>query len=117
MKLSLLDQSVFLIYLAIILGIGIYLTRFVKTSGDYFLAGRRLPFWAIGSSIVVTDIGATSMIGLGAEGYQYGLVAAHWDWIGSFVAMILAAFIFVPWYWRTRCYTIAEFLGKRFNHD
>ena len=55
------------------------------------------------------------MIGLGGAGFRYGIVAANWDWIGSFVAMILAAFIFIPLYWRTRVYTIPEFLGRRYN--
>ena len=115
MTLSTLDQAVVIGYLLFTMAIGVYLTRRVKSSSDYFLAGRQLPFWAIGASIVVTDIGATSMIGLSAEGYQYGLVAANWDWIGSFAAMVLSAFIFIPWYWRTKCYTIPEFLGRRYN--
>ena len=88
MSLAGIDYVIFLVYLAGVLGFGIYLTRAVKSSGDYFLAGRRLPFFAIGMSIVVSDIGATDLIGLGGAGYRYGIAAANWDWIGSFPAMI-----------------------------
>ncbi len=114
-SLSGIDHLVFIVYLVGVLALGLYLTRSVKSSGDYFLAGRRLPFWAIGMSIVVSDIGAMDMIGLGGAGYRYGIVTANWDWIGSFVAMILAAFIFIPFFWRTGVYTIPEFLGRRYN--
>lgn len=115
MTLFPIDYLIIALYLLGVVGVGLYLARGVETSADYFLAGRRLPFWMIGLSIVATDIGATSLIGLGGEAYRYGLVVANWDWIGSFMAMILAAFIFIPYYWRTKVYTIPEFLGRRYN--
>jgi SSS family solute:Na+ symporter len=110
-----IDYAIVLIYLAGISLVGVLLSRAVKSSKDYFLAGRFLPFWAIGMSIVVTDIGATDMIGLAGQAYRYGVAAANFDWIGSFPAMILAAFIFIPYYWRSGVYTIPEFLGRRYN--
>ena len=67
MALSPIDYVLFIVYLGGTLALGLWLTRHVKTSGDYFLAGRRLPFWAIGMSIVISDIGATDMIGLGSD--------------------------------------------------
>lgn len=115
MTLFPIDYAIVALYFAATIFIGVYLTGKVHNSEDYFLAGRRLPFWMIGMSIVATDIGATSLIGLGGEGYRYGMVVANWDWIGSFMAMILCAFIFIPYYWRAKVYTIPEFLGIRYN--
>lgn len=115
MSFGVLDYAVFGLYLLGVLAVGLYLSLRVKTSEDYFLAGRKLPFWAIGMSIVVTDIGATSMVGLAGEGYSFGLVAANFDWIGSFAAMVLASILFIPYFWRTGVTTIPEFLGRRYN--
>ena len=115
MALLPIDYVLFAVYLTGTLALGLWLTRYVKSSGDYFLAGRRLPFWAIGMSIVVSDIGATDMIGLGSAGFREGLVVANWDWIGSFSAMVLAGLIFIPFYWRSGVFTVPEFLGRRYN--
>ncbi len=115
MQLLGIDYAIVLIYMLGISAVGILLSRAVHSSEAYFLAGRHLPFWAIGMSIVVTDIGATDMVGLAGQAYRYGIAVANFDWIGSFPAMILAAFVFIPYYWRAGVYTIPEFLGRRYN--
>jgi Na+/proline symporter len=98
-----------------VLFIGTYLGKYVKSGSDLFIAGKSLPFWAIGMSIVVSDIGATDFVATAGGGYTYGLTQANYDWLGSMPAMILAAFIFIPFYWRAGAFTIPEFLGKRYN--
>ncbi|BBM87279.1 sodium:solute symporter family transporter [Candidatus Uabimicrobium amorphum] len=115
MILAPIDYVIVAIYLIGILFLGIYLSRYIRSSSDYFLAGRMLPFWAIGMSIVVTDIGATDMVGLAGQAYRYGIAVANFDWLGSFPAMVIAAFVFIPYYWRAGIYTIPEYLGRRFN--
>ena len=87
-----LDFAVVLIYLAVVLGLGLYAGRRVRSSGDFFLGGRALPFWAIGMSIVVSDIGAIDMISGAGGAYRYGVAQANFDWLGSVPAMIIAAF-------------------------
>ncbi len=110
-----IDYLIVLIYFAGILWMGFYFKNYVHSSSDYFLAGRALPFWAIGMSIVVTDIGAVDFIGLTGQAYRHGIVVANFDWIGSVPAMILAALVFIPYYWRAGVFTIPEYLGRRYN--
>jgi solute:Na+ symporter, SSS family len=111
-----IDYLVVLTYMTGILLLGLYFRKFVHSSEDYFLGGKTLPFWAIGMSIVVSDIGALDFIGLSGHAYRYGISPANFDWLGSVPAMILAAFIFIPYFWKAGVYTIPEYLGRRYNH-
>lgn len=113
--LSGIDYGILIIYLAGILLLGLYFKRFVHSSSDFFLSGRSLPFWAIGMSIVVSDIGAIDFVGVSGQAYRYGISVANFDWLGSVPAMLLAAFVFIPYFWRARLYTIPEYLGRRYN--
>ena len=94
-----IDYFIVVAYMVGILLLGIYFRKFVKSSHDYFLAGKMLPFWAIGMSIVVSDIGAQDFVGVSGQAYRYGVAVGNFDWIGSVPAMLLAAFIFVPYFW------------------
>ncbi|MBT3242431.1 MAG: sodium/solute symporter [Bacteroidetes bacterium] len=110
-----IDYFIVIAYIIGILILGYYFKRFVNTSEDYFLGGRSLPFWAIGMSIVVSDIGALDFVGVSGQAYRYGISVGNFDWIGSVPAMLLAAFIFIPYFWRGGMYTIPEYLGRRYN--
>jgi len=114
-QLTNIDIAIVLVYMIGVLILGSFFGRYVKSAGDFFVAGRTLPFWAIGMSVVVSDIGATDFISTAGAGYTYGVAAANFDWMGSMPAMVFAAFIFVPYYWRAGVYTIPEFLGRRYN--
>jgi SSS family solute:Na+ symporter len=113
--LAIIDYVIIMTYMVGVLIIGTYYGKYVKSAGDLFIAGKSLPFWAIGMSIVVTDIGAIDFVSGAGAAYKYGLAQANFDWIGSMPAMVFAAFIFVPYYWRAGVFTIPEFLGKRYN--
>ena len=78
-----IDYAIVIVYLGGILAVGTYFGRYVKTAGDFFIAGKTLPFWAVGMSIVVSDIGATDFIAVAGGTYKYGLAQANFDWIGS----------------------------------
>ena len=110
-----IDTAIVLVYLAGVLVVGTYFGKYVHSQGDFFLASRALPFWAIGMSIVVSDIGAMDFIAAVGNGYRYGIAQANFDWIGSMPAMVFAALVFVPYYWRAGVYTVPEFLGRRYN--
>jgi len=113
--LSGIDYFVVVAYLVGIMLLGLYFRRFIHSSQDYFLAGKALPFWAIGMSIVVSDIGAMDFVGVAGQAYRYGIAVGNFDWLGSVPAMLLAAFIFVPYFWKAGLYTIPEYLGRRYN--
>ena len=115
MALNGIDYAVLILYLTGTVGLGVYLGRRIKTGRDYFLAGRKLPWWAIGMSLVVSDIGAIDIVGIAGSAYLYGIVMGNFDWIGCVPVMIIAAFIFIPLFWRANVSTIPEWLGKRYN--
>ena len=115
--LTLIDQAIIVFYMVAVLVLGIFFSRHVKTSGDFFLAGKSLPFWAVGMSVVVSDIGAIDMVAGAGAAYKYGLAQANFDWIGSVPAMVIVAFVFVPFYWRSGVCTLPEFLGRRYGES
>ena len=114
-QLANIDVIIVVIYMIGVLILGTFFARYIKSAGDFFVAGRALPFWAIGMSVVVSDIGAIDFMATSGAGYTYGIAAANFDWIGSMPAMAFAAFIFIPYYWRAGVFTIPEFLGRRYN--
>ena len=109
------DYAIILLYLVGTIALGILIGRKVKTGSDFFLAGRQLPWWAIGMSLVATDIGGTDIIGVGGTAYRHGLAVANFEWIGCVPAMIVGAFLFIPFLYRTGVYTVPEYLERRYN--
>ncbi|MEW6074065.1 MAG: sodium/solute symporter [Planctomycetota bacterium] len=110
-----IDTSVVLLYLAGTLVLGLLLARRVRSGHDFFLAGRRLPFWAIGMSLVVTDIGALEMVGGTGNAYRFGIAQANFEWIGCVPAMVIGGLLFVPIYWKLGIHSIPEFLGRTYG--
>ena len=99
MNLSIIDIAIFVGYCSLILGIGLFVSRNKKgkkkDSGDYFLAGRSLPWWAIGASIIASNISSEQFIGLSGSGYALGLAMATYDWIAA-LGLIIVAKWFLP---------------------
>lgn len=113
--LGTIDYIVILAYLGGTIALGLYVGRGLKTGADLFLGGRRLTWWAVGMSLVATDIGGVDIIGVGGAAYQYGLAVGNFEWIGCIPPMILAAFVFIPFFWRAGVYTVPEFMERRYN--
>lgn len=113
-QLTAVDYLVILSYLAATMVIGLWVGSYVRSGSDFFLAGRSLPWWAVGMSLVATDIGGTDLIGVGGDAYRYGIVMANFEWIGCIPAMLVGAFVFIPHLWRCRVTTIPEYLERRF---
>lgn len=110
-----LDLTFFLTYLAITLVIGFWVGRREKaTVSDYFRAGNRLPWYAIGCSIIAAGISSEQFVGETGYAYQYGMPVANWEWL-IFPAMSLFLWIFAPLYVRNNVATMPEYLERRFG--
>jgi SSS family solute:Na+ symporter len=118
MNLSVIDICVFVCYCLLILGIGLYVSRNKKgqkkDSSDYFLAGRGLAWWAIGASIIASNISAEQFIGMSGSGYAIGLAMATYEWIAA-LGLIIVAKWFLPIFLQKRIYTMPQFLEQRFD--
>ncbi|MHC4494677.1 MAG: sodium:solute symporter [Planctomycetota bacterium] len=84
-----------------------------RTSADYFLAGRHMPWFVVGASIFASNIGSEHIVGLAGQGSTSGMGMAHWE-LHAWVVVMLA-WIFVPFYYRSKVFTMPEFLEKRYN--
>ena len=115
-QLSTLDTTIIVVYLAGITAVGLWASRGVKTSHDFFLAGRSLPWWVAGMSLVVSDIGAKDMVGLAGDAYRYGIVMMNFDFVACTMPLLIAAFLFMPLFWGAGVSTIPEYLGRRYNN-
>ena len=110
-----LDIFLIVFYMLGILAFGIYMGRGVKNSSDFFIAGKTLSWWVVGLSIVGSNIGSNDYIGAAVNAYSIGSARANFEWIGAIPSMILAAFLFIPYYWKAGVYSIPEYLGLRYN--
>ncbi len=113
--LSNFDWMIIGLYFLFLLGIVSYASRNQKTSTDYFLAGRNVGFFAIGASIFASNIGSEHIVGLAGQGASTGLAMAHYElhaWI-----VVLLAWVFVPFYYQSKVFTVPEFLEKRFGKE
>ncbi|MBD3319821.1 MAG: sodium transporter, partial [Chitinivibrionales bacterium] len=115
MNIGGIDLFIVIAYLVAVPLFGIYFRKYVKTDQDFFLAGKMLPWWVISMSIIGTNIGAYDYMGAAGGAYRFGIAQANYEWIGAVPAMILAAMLFVPFYWKAGVYTVPEFLGRRYN--
>ena len=107
----------FLLIIALIIiqiGVGIFISRKGKGSEDYFMAGRKLPWWVVGGSVFSTNISASHLIGMLGIGYSVGFAQSHYEVLAVFAILILA-FLFIPVYRRLPLCTLSQFLEKRFG--
>ncbi|MYW69204.1 sodium/solute symporter [Streptomyces sp. SID8379] len=110
-----LDYAILAIYFVVVLGIGFAARRSVKTSLDFFLSGRSLPAWVTGLAFVAANLGATEILGMAANGAQYGAYTVHWYWIGAIPAMVFLGLVMMPFYYMSKVRSVPEFLLHRFG--
>jgi SSS family solute:Na+ symporter len=112
-----IDLFIVIAFILGVLAVGIYFKRFIQTSEDFFLAGRQLAWWVIGMSIIGTNIGAYDYVGGAGAAFRVGIAQVNYEWIGAIPAMVVAALLFVPYYWRAGVYTVPEYLGERYGQS
>src|SRR5438128_6273545 len=105
-KLAPVDLAIVVFYFVLVLGIGFYLKRFTKTGEDFFLAGREMTAWTAGLSFLAANLGSLELMGWAAASYQYGILSAHWYWIGAIPAMIFLAIVMIPFYYISRTHSV-----------
>ncbi len=118
MNFSAFDLLVFLVYIAIVIGLGLWVSRekkgHEKNSQDYFLASRSLPWWAVGASLIASNISAEQLVGMSGSGFAIGLAVASYEWMSA-LTLVLVAKYFLPIFLDKRIYTMPQFLEIRFD--
>ncbi len=104
-----------LVYFIFVLGIGFALKRYMRTSNDFFLAGRSIPAWVCGLAFISANLGAQEVIGMGASGAKYGIITSHFYWIGAIPAMIFVGIFMMPFYYGSKARSVPEYLRMRFD--
>ncbi len=109
------DLLIIGLYFLLVLGIGYYLMHFTKTGDDYFLAGRKMTAWIAGLAFISANLGSLELMGWAASAYQYGILAAHWYWIGAIPAMLFLGIIMMPFYYISKTHSVPGYLKLRYG--
>src|ERR671939_527633 len=115
MNLTSIDWIIMVIYFVFVLGIGYTLKRYMKTSTDFFLAGRSIPAWITGLAFISANLGAQEVMGMGASGAKYGMLTSHFYWVGAIPAMVFVGIFMMPFYYGSRARSVPEYLKLRFD--
>ena len=110
-----IDWLIMLVYFAFVLGIGFLLKRHMRTSTDFFLAGRALPAWVCGLAFISANLGAQEVIGMGASGAKYGIATSQFYWIGAIPAMVFVGLFMMPFYYGSKARSVPEYLKLRYD--
>lgn len=116
--MSTIDITVFVIYCLIIVSIGLWVSKekagHEKNASDYFLAGKSLPWWAIGASLIASNISAEQFIGMSGSGFAMGLAIATYEWMAA-ATLLLVGLYFLPVFLQKGIYTMPQFLESRYD--
>jgi SSS family solute:Na+ symporter len=118
MGLQTIDVAVIVIYAVFIFGLAQYVSRekagHQKDSADYFLASKNLPWWAIGASLIASNISAEQIIGMSGSGYAIGLAIASYEWMAALTLLVVGKF-FLPIFLKNDIVTMPQFLERRYG--
>lgn len=117
MNLSTLDLTIFAGYLILMMGFGLWISNYqrAKTSQDYFLASKSLPWWAVGGSLIASNISAEQFIGMSGSGYVVGMAIGAYELMAALTLIVVAKY-FLPIYLEKGIFTMPQFLEQRFDH-
>src|SRR3954466_11547817 len=114
-QLSGLDIAVIAIYFVMVIWIGFYLKGQANTSEEFFMAGREMTAWIAGLSFVSANLGSLELMGWAGSAYQYGILAAHWYWIGAIPAMLFLGIVMMPFYYISKTHSVPGYLKLRYG--
>ncbi|MGY1722495.1 sodium:solute symporter family protein [Blastococcus sp. SYSU DS0533] len=109
------DYALVAVYFAVVLLIGFAARRRVSDSLDFFLSGRSLPAWVTGLAFISANLGAVEIVGMSANGAQYGMSTMHYFWIGAVPAMLFLGVVMMPFYYGSKVRSVPEFMRRRFG--
>src|SRR5664279_1865428 len=112
-----LDIAVIAIYFVMVIWIGFYLKGRSNTSEEFFMAGREMTAWIAGLSFVSANLGSLELMGWAGSAYQYGILAAHWYWIGAIPAMLFLGLVMMPFYYVSKTHSVPGYLKLRFGES
>jgi solute:Na+ symporter, SSS family len=115
LDVSALDYAILALYFVVVLGIGLVARLAIKTDIDFFLSGRSLPAWITGLAFVAANLGALEILGMAANGAQYGVATVHFYWIGAVPAMVFLGLVMMPFYYGAKVRSVPEYLRLRFG--
>jgi SSS family solute:Na+ symporter len=116
-RLSGVDLAIIVFYFGLVLVIGFYLKRFANTGEDFFLAGREMTAWVAGLAFVSANLGSLELLGWAGSAYQYGIMAAHWYWIGAIPAMVFLGLVMMPFYYISKTHSVPGYLKLRYGSE
>ncbi len=111
------DLAIIVIYFGLVLAIGFYLKKFANTGEDFFLAGREMTAWVAGLAFVSANLGSLELLGWAGSAYQYGIMAAHWYWIGAIPAMVFLGLVMMPFYYISKTHSVPGYLKLRYGTE
>ena len=115
MKLAAVDYVILAVYFAFVIGIGWMLRKKVSTSGDFLLSGRSIPVWITSLAFIAANLGAQELIGMAASGAKYGIMTAHFYWVGAIPAIVFMGIFMMPFYYGSKARSVPEYLKMRFD--
>ena len=110
-----LDYLLLATYFTVVIGIGFAARRSIKSSLDFFLSGRSLPAWVTGLAFISANLGAIEILGMTANGAQYGMSTVHYYWIGAIPAMVFLGIVMMPFYYGSKVRSVPEYMRLRFD--
>src|SRR5260370_28635149 len=117
MKLSTVDSLILALYFIFVLGIGWLVRRRVKSSEDFLTTRHSVPVWITSLAFIAANLGAQEVVGMCASGAKYGLMTAHFYWLGAIPAMVFVGVFMMPFYYGSKASSFTEYLKLRFDEN
>src|SRR5271169_4624230 len=109
------DFAIIVFYFVLVLAIGLYLKGRANTGEDFFMAGREMTAWVAGLAFLSANLGSLELMGWAGNAYKYGILAAHWYWIGAIPAMLFLALVMMPFYYICKTHSVPGYLKLRYG--
>ncbi len=115
MNLAWIDYTIILIYFIFVIGIGLFTKKRIKNSNDFLSSGKSIPLWITSLAFISANLGAQEVMGMAASGAKYGMITAHFYWVGAIPAMVFLGVCMMPFYYQSKARSVPEYLKLRFD--